>query len=150
MDLSVSPDWDTRLCYLVVLLCGLVSARIQLYKRFVEAKISGAWLVPNTWLVFGIYVFIPIALFWLMDRTSALTDTSLFAALLIGLAYPAILAGGFGGMRCDCIHQRRRQAVIRLELEFFKSRADRTHVFRFCAGLDDGRDEGGELRRRPA
>src|SRR5437660_829618 len=99
MDLSVSPDWDTRLCYLVVLLCGLVSARIQLYKRFVEAKISGAWLVPNTWLVFGIYVFIPIALFWLMDRTSALTDTSLFAALLIGLAYPAILAGGFGGIR---------------------------------------------------
>ena len=99
MDLSVSPDFDARLCYLIVLLCGLISARIQLYKRFLELKISGVWLVPYTWLMFGIYLVTPLALFWLMDRTSALTDTSLFAALLVGLAYPAILGGGFGGLK---------------------------------------------------
>src|SRR5262249_19681674 len=57
------------------------------------------WLVPNTWLLFGIYVAIPLALFWVMDRIGAVNDTSLFAALLIGLAYPAILAGGFGGLQ---------------------------------------------------
>jgi hypothetical protein len=99
MDLSVSPDFDARLCYLIVLLCGLISARVQLYKRFLELKISGVWLVPNTWLIFGIYLFTPLALFWLMDRMSAVTDTSLFAALLVGLAYPAILGGGFGGLK---------------------------------------------------
>ena len=101
MDLSVSPDFDARLCYLIVLLCGLISARIQLYRRFLEAKISGAWLVPNTWLVFAIYLLTPLALFWLMDRMSALTDTSLFAALLVGLAYPAILGGGFAGLKAS-------------------------------------------------
>jgi hypothetical protein len=99
MNLSVSPDWDARWCYLLVLLCGLISARSQLYKRFVEAKISGVWLVPNTWFIFGIYLVFPLALFWLMDRMSALNDTSLFAALLVGLAYPAILAGGIGGLK---------------------------------------------------
>ena len=96
MDLSVSPDLDARWCYLIVLLCGLISARSQLYKRFVDFKVSGAWLVPSTWLVFAIYLAIPIALFWLMDRMNALNDTSLLAALLVGFAYPAILAGGFG------------------------------------------------------
>ena len=101
MDLSVSPDLDARWCYLVVLLCGLISARSQLYKRFVDFKVSGAWLVPSTWLIFGIYLAIPIALFWLMDRMNALNDTSLFAALLVGLAYPAILAGGFGGLKAS-------------------------------------------------
>src|SRR5436190_7308283 len=99
MDLSVSPDLDARSCYLIVLFCGLISARSQLYKRFVDFKVSGAWLVPSTWLIFGIYLAIPIALFWLMDRMNALNDTSLFAALLVGLGYPAILAGGFGGLK---------------------------------------------------
>ena len=99
MDLSVSPDFDARWCYLIVLFLGLISARWQLYKRFVDLKISGVWLVPNTWLIFGIYVVTPIALFWLMDRMNALNDTSLFAALLVGFAYPAVLSGGFGGLK---------------------------------------------------
>lgn len=99
MDLSASPDWDARVCYALVLLCGLISARLQLYKRFLNLHISGIWLVPNTWLIFGIYVAIPLALFWVMDRMGAVNDTSLFAALLVGLAYPAILAGGFGGLQ---------------------------------------------------
>ncbi|HXM73671.1 MAG TPA: hypothetical protein VN904_00225, partial [Chthoniobacterales bacterium] len=99
MDLSVSPDLDARWCYAVVLVCGLISAQLQLNKRFLELKISRVWIVPNTWFVFLIYLFIPLALFWVMDRTGALNDTSLFAALLVGLAYPAILAGGFGGLK---------------------------------------------------
>ena len=99
MDLSVSPDWDARCCYVLVLVCGVISARLQLYKRFLDQRVSGIWLVANTWLMFGIYLLTPLALFWLMDRVGALNDTSLLAALLVGLAYPAILAGGFGGLR---------------------------------------------------
>jgi hypothetical protein len=99
MDLSASPDIDARICYLVVFACGLISARIQIYKRITENKITGIWLAPSTWLVFGIYLFLPILLFWLMDRLNAIHDTSLFAALLIAFAYPAILAGGFGGLK---------------------------------------------------
>ena len=101
MDLSISPDLDARLCYSVVLLCGLFSARTQIYKRFVVLKmnITEVWLVPTTWMMFGIYLLTPLGLFWLMDRTGALNDTSLLAALLVGLAYPAILEGGFGGLK---------------------------------------------------
>lgn len=33
-------------------------------------------------------------LFWLLDRTGAITDTSLFAAVLIGIGYERIIAGG--------------------------------------------------------
>ena len=101
MDLTLSPDLDARLCYGIVFLCAVVSGRIQVLKRFVALKIptSMIWLVPNTWLIFGIYLLTPLGLFWLMDRMSGLSDTSLFSALLVGLAYPAILAGGFGGLK---------------------------------------------------
>ena len=101
MDLTLSPDLDARLCYGIVFLCAILSARIQVVKRFVALKVptSMIWLVPNTWLIFGIYLLTPLGLFWLLDRMSGLSDTSLFSALLVGLAYPAILAGGFGGLK---------------------------------------------------
>ena len=99
MDLAISPDLDARICYTVVFLCGLISARVQIYKRLSESKITGIWLEPGTWLVFAVYLAIPLMLFWLMDRTGALHDTSLLGALLVGSAYPAILAGGWGGLK---------------------------------------------------
>ena len=94
--LEFSPDWDARLCYLLVLLCAVISARVQVLGRLeiLKQKIVYAWSQPSTWLVFTIYLFLPLALFWLLDRTGAIKDTSAFAALLVGLAYPAILSGG--------------------------------------------------------
>ena len=129
MDLSVSPDLDARWCYLIVLLCGLISARSQLYKRFVDFKVSGAWLVPSTWLVFAIYLAIPIALFWLMDRMNALNDTSLFAALLVGrvrksafhvviLQLPHVTAKMAFSLRvAENFHPRRQELVAHLQVE---------------------------------
>jgi hypothetical protein len=101
VDLSISPDWDARWCYSVVFLCAVLSARVQVLKRFSALNLSTflIWRVPNTWLIFLVYLLLPLALFWFMDRMGALSDTSLFSALLVGLAYPAILAGGFGGLK---------------------------------------------------
>ncbi len=98
MYLSISPDFDARWCYGIVLLCGLISARIQVYKRLSESNIAGIWLDPATWLMFVIYLAVPLALFWFMDRMGALRDTS-FSRLLIGAAYPAVLSGNVAGIK---------------------------------------------------
>src|ERR1700734_2843707 len=52
------------------------------------------------------------------------------------------LAGGFGDVRRDGIHQRGRQAVIRLQLQFLETCAHGAHVGRICALFDDRGDEG--------
>jgi hypothetical protein len=94
--LEFSPDWDSRYCYLAVLICAFLSARVQLGGRLaiLQQKAIYAWGLLSTWIVFSVYLIFPLALFWLLDRTGALSDTSVFAALLVGLAYPAILSGG--------------------------------------------------------
>jgi hypothetical protein len=96
--LEISPDLDARLCYGIVLLCALISARIQVYGRLsgLKERAIYAWSLPSTWGVFLTYVAIPLGLFWFLDRTGAVRDTSFFAALLVGLAYPSVISGGAG------------------------------------------------------
>src|ERR1700722_4258726 len=59
-------------------------------------------------------------------------------------------AGGFGNVRRDEIHQRRRQAIVGLEFQFPQPGAYGTHLARIRAGFNDRGDERGDLRRRPA
>ena len=94
--LEFSPNLDARVCYLIVLCCALVSAYAQLYGRLqiLKAKVIYAWSLFSTWMVFTIYLSIPLALFWFLDRAGAIHDSSAFAALLVGLVYPAVLSGG--------------------------------------------------------
>src|SRR5215831_10634837 len=55
-----------------------------------------------------------------------------------------------GRLRSDEIHERRGEAIVRLELELSQPRPDRAHVIGIRARLDDRRNEGRELWRRPA
>lgn len=91
MDLSVSPDVDAYYCYAIVILLGAITAGVQVSHRLGDRE--GAWAVPQTWLLFFLYLVVPIALFWFFDRTSAITDTSIFAALLVGVGYVGIMSG---------------------------------------------------------
>src|SRR5690625_4288098 len=52
-------------------------------------------------------------------------------------------------MRGDDIHERRRQAIIRLQTQAFQVRADVIHLFGWRAGFDDRGHEGGKLWRLP-
>ncbi len=97
MDLSVSPDVAAYLCYGVVLLLGLIAAIVQVSKRL--ENYPGKWIMLNTWLLFAAYVAIPVALFWMLDRTGAIHDTSLFAAVLVGIGYQQILSSGLSSIR---------------------------------------------------
>lgn len=94
MDLSVSPDIEVFWSYLIVLVLGVFVAYRQVATRLDGLK--DVWLVADTWIMFFAYVAVPVGLFWLLDRTDAIKDTSLFAALLVGIGYERILAGNDG------------------------------------------------------
>src|SRR3954447_7357005 len=46
-------------------------------------------------------------------------------------------AFGLGRVGCDRVHQRRAQAIVRLELELFQTGAHLTHALGLEAGFDD-------------
>src|SRR3989442_15882826 len=58
-------------------------------------------------------------------------------------------ARGLGGLRGDEIHQRRRQAIVGLELQLSQPPPDLAHVVGACALFDQRRNESLELKRRP-
>lgn len=91
VDLSVSPDIEAYFCYIIVLLLGAITAVIQINRGL--GDLAGVWLIPRTWLLFLMYLSVPIGLFWFLDRTGAITDTSVFAAALIGVGYAGIMNG---------------------------------------------------------
>lgn len=97
MDLTVSPDLDAYLCYATVLFFGAVTAIQQIFKRL--GNIQYIWLVPQTWVLFFLYIIVPLILFWLLDRTGAINDTSFFAAVLVGISYERIITGGSQTLR---------------------------------------------------
>jgi hypothetical protein len=99
MDMNVSPDLEAFCCYGLVLLLGLAVAWSQVSRRL--GKLPGQWIMVNTWLLFFAYTFVPVLLFWFLDRTNAVHDTSLFAAVLVGFGYQQILTGSLGSIRAS-------------------------------------------------
>lgn len=96
MDLAVSPDLEAFFCYAIVFALGLIVARRQVAQKM--ASFKGAWISLQTWLLFLAYSLLPVGLFWLLDRTGAIHDTSLFAALIIGFGYRQILEGSLNSI----------------------------------------------------
>jgi len=90
-----SPDKPAYVCYAIVIVVGLWVAFAKVSKLMVVSP--DRWSFLLTWMVFISYAAVPVALFWLLDFTSALHDTSLFAALLVAIGYRQILAGDVKG-----------------------------------------------------
>jgi hypothetical protein len=97
MDLNASPDLEAFYCYGIVLLVGALVARGQVSSKL--GKFPGAWIMSATWLLFFAYTLVPVTLFWLLDRTGAIQDTSLFAALLVAVGYQQILTGAMNTLK---------------------------------------------------
>ncbi|HZL26262.1 MAG TPA: hypothetical protein VFC39_07000 [Acidobacteriaceae bacterium] len=89
--MNVSPDVQAYYCYLIVLLLAMYTALRQISERLKESP--GKWIMVNTWFLFFAYTLLPLGLFWLLDRTNAAHDTSLFAAVLVGMGYQQVLSG---------------------------------------------------------
>lgn len=95
MEQIASPDKPAYFCYFVVIIVGLWVAQRKV--NGLMASSQGRWGFLETWLVFTAYALVPVLLFWLLDFSNALHDTSLFAALLVAIGYRQILAGEMKG-----------------------------------------------------
>ena len=93
-SLAVSPDLSAYYCYLLVLFFGLVTAYARVSRLF--ENFPGAWGTASIWPLLLAYTLIPVLLFWVLDRTNAIHDTSVFAAVLIGLGYRQVITGKTG------------------------------------------------------
>jgi hypothetical protein len=95
--LAISPDWNACYCYLLVLVLGLIVAYSRVTRLF--EKYPGAWGTVNIWLLLLAYTAVPLILFWSLDWTNAIHDTSFFAAVLIAAGYRQLLSGRMTGIR---------------------------------------------------
>lgn len=91
-----SPDVPAYTSYLIVIIFGMLVARARV-SSLLQAY-GDRWAFVGTWLVFFAYVAIPIALFWFLDYTDAIHDTSIFAALVIAIGYQQVFTGGVQGL----------------------------------------------------
>lgn len=91
-----SPDVPAYICYALVFLVGMTVARSSvdtLLDRYPDR-----WAFAGTWSLFAAYTILPIALFWFLDYTSIIHDTTLFAAIAVAVLYPQIFSGGVQGI----------------------------------------------------
>ena len=95
--MAISPYLSSYYCYLVVLFFGLIAVYSLVSGLFEDYP--GALGTVNFWLLLLAYTFIPVLLFWFLDRTNAIHDTSIFAAILIALGYRQVLGGDVAGIR---------------------------------------------------
>lgn len=91
-----SPDIPAVFTYGIVLVVGLLVARGYVNERLKDYP--DHWAFPSTWLLLVAYWAVPVALFWLLDYTGAVHDTSLIAALLVAFGYRQIFSGGLQGV----------------------------------------------------
>jgi hypothetical protein len=104
MDQFTSPDLPAYLCYLLVLIIAMLVARSQVNRLL--ASFPERWGFLSTWGLFSGHVGVPLGLFWFLDYTDALRDTSLFGALLVAIGYRQIFIGGVDSIRLPGQTQR--------------------------------------------
>lgn len=87
MDLDI-PAWVS---YALLAFVSVISAANQVNKLL--ARVTLRWSYAESYLLFIGFFLLPLVLFWALDRVGALHDCSLISALIVALAYPAIISG---------------------------------------------------------
>jgi hypothetical protein len=91
-----SPDVPAYVCYTVVIVFGVVVA-VSTINRLLDGY-PDHWAFAGTWGLFVAHAMLPAVLFWFLDYTGAIHDTSILAAVLVVLGYRQIFTGTFQGM----------------------------------------------------
>jgi hypothetical protein len=108
LDLAVSPDVPAWLCYLLIFIISLCVAirKVAARLRSLTGDDGGGlgetpaiWHFSGTWILLASYTAIPLVLFWVLDRTQAIHDTSLLSALIIAFTYERIMAGKHSSLK---------------------------------------------------
>lgn len=91
-----SPDVPAYVCYAVVIVLGIVVA-VSTINRLLDGY-PDHWAFASTWGLFVAHAALPAVLFWFLDYTGAIHDTSILAAILVVLGYRQIFTGNFQGV----------------------------------------------------
>jgi hypothetical protein len=85
-----SPDVPAYVCYAIIVVFGTVVA-VSTINRLLEGY-PDHWAFASTWGLFAAHAALPAALFWFLDYTGAIHDTSIIAAILVAIGYRQIFA----------------------------------------------------------
>ena len=96
MDQITSPDIPALCCYFIVVSVGMVVSAVSINQLLKDTP--GRWAFLDTWILFWANTAVPVLLFWFLDYTGALRDTSLFGALVVGFGYHQVFTGGIKGI----------------------------------------------------
>lgn len=91
-----SPDVPAYVCYAIIVVFGVVVA-VGTINRLLEGY-PDHWAFASTWGLFAAHAAVPVLLFWFLDYTGAIHDTSILAAILVALGYRQIFAGSVQGV----------------------------------------------------
>jgi hypothetical protein len=91
-----SPDVPAVYCYVLVVVVGLFVGRAYVNERLKDYP--DRWAFLSAWLLLLAYWMIPPLLFWFLDYTGAVQDSSLFAAVLVAFGYRQVFAGSIQGV----------------------------------------------------
>jgi len=91
-----SPDVPAYVCYAIIVVFGIVVA-VGTINRLLEGY-PDHWAFASTWGLFAAHAAVPVILFWLLDYTGAIHDTSILAAILVALGYRQIFTGSVQGV----------------------------------------------------
>lgn len=91
-----SPDVPAYVCYAIIIVFGIVVAWGTV-DRLLEGY-PDHWAFAGTWGLFAAHAAMPVILFWLLDYTGAIHDTSILAAVLVALGYRQIFSGSMQGV----------------------------------------------------
>lgn len=92
-----SPDLPAHWCYAIVLIVGALAGRSTVDQLLSDHR--DRWGFLGTWSLLVAHSLLPVGLFWFLDYTAVIQDTSLFAALVVALGYRQIFAGGIRGIK---------------------------------------------------
>jgi hypothetical protein len=93
---QTSPDIPAYCCYLLVLSVGMMVAAGSINKLLIDTPTRWAFL--DTWILFFANAAAPVLLFWFLDYTGVVRDTSFFSAVVIAFGYQQVFAGGVQGI----------------------------------------------------
>ena len=94
--MPVSPEVPAWINYLFVTAIGAIVA-VSTVNRLLDHQ-PERWAFAGTWSLVAAHMAIPPLLFWFLDFTEAIHDTSLFVAIIVGFGYRQVFAGGIEGI----------------------------------------------------
>lgn len=122
-------DVSAWICYLGIFAVSTVVSFYHIKNKTTAGAHGLLWMRFEIWFVYLAYVCSPVLLFWLLDLTGELPDTSLIIAIIVALTYRKILAGN-GPTQAPGVLAGYWISLEKIVDGLINSSADQLHAFR--------------------